>query len=277
MTLLWEEIASPGEYFHVARARLSARGAFRMHDHDFAELFWVNEGGGWHRVNGDLVQLSRGDLAFVRPADLHAIETSRRGGLDFTNLAFPVDCVSWMRGRYFADCERHFWSGESSPELVSLSEAQLAEVSRRSLELAGGPRTRLGIEAFLMWLIGDICSSDAGQSRPQGPDWLARAVHSLRNLEGLHGGLRRFLAVAGKSPEHVSRVARRELGLSPSQIVNRERLAHAERQLQMTSKSILEICYECGYSSPSYFYQRFHQSYGLSPGQYRSRSREAIA
>ncbi len=41
------------------------------HDHDFAEIFWFEEGEGWHLINGHKEKLSKGDMVFMRPLDAH--------------------------------------------------------------------------------------------------------------------------------------------------------------------------------------------------------------
>lgn len=51
------------------------------------------------------------------------------------------------------------------------------------------------------------------------------------------------------------------------------RLRQAKRLLLETGDSILEICMQVGFESPSYFIQQFRFLYGMTPGEYRKQER----
>lgn len=53
------------------------------------------------------------------------------------------------------------------------------------------------------------------------------------------------------------------------EFVNETRLKHAQKLLVETDNNILEIAYECGYESASYFYRVFKHYNKLSPVNYR--------
>lgn len=65
------------------------------------------------------------------------------------------------------------------------------------------------------------------------------------------------------------RLFRQELGLSPVQVILRERIRRAKQLLQHASISITDVCYESGFSSLSYFIRVFRRLTGKTPGQYR--------
>jgi AraC-like DNA-binding protein len=58
------------------------------------------------------------------------------------------------------------------------------------------------------------------------------------------------------------------------EFVNETRLAHAIKLLVETDKNILEIAFECGYESSSYFYRLFRKQNKVSPQEYRKQSNE---
>jgi AraC-like DNA-binding protein len=55
------------------------------------------------------------------------------------------------------------------------------------------------------------------------------------------------------------------------EFVNEIRLTHAQKLLVETDKNILEIAYECGYESTSYFYRGFKHYNKMSPVNYRKK------
>ena len=60
-----------------------------------------------------------------------------------------------------------------------------------------------------------------------------------------------------------------ETGLSATHFIRRYRLKAAEELLTTTERTISEIAYDVGFSSPSYFTRSFVRQYGLTPTEYR--------
>lgn len=72
------------------------------------------------------------------------------------------------------------------------------------------------------------------------------------------------------SPFHFSRVFKQATGMSPLQFVTRERIARAQQLIRETSRSLIEIALEIGYTSPSHFAQVFRRVVGVTPTDFRS-------
>jgi two-component system, response regulator YesN len=75
------------------------------------------------------------------------------------------------------------------------------------------------------------------------------------------------------NPDHLSRLMKRETGLSVSEYLLRERLEMAKRLVAETDLSIGDIASRSGYSSFSHFSRIFRESTGLSPIDYRKRGK----
>ena len=82
--------------------------------------------------------------------------------------------------------------------------------------------------------------------------------------------LGRLAHEVGISEFHFSRIFKKATGLPPSHYFIRQRVAKAQRLLQETDTSIIEIGLTVGYTSPSHFAQIFRREVGLSPSDYRS-------
>ncbi|QNE38295.1 AraC family transcriptional regulator [Hymenobacter sp. NBH84] len=67
------------------------------------------------------------------------------------------------------------------------------------------------------------------------------------------------------------RVFRQELGITPVEYINQERLAEAKRLLRQPLASVADVCYRVGFTSTAYFQRLFKQAEGLTPGAYRKR------
>src|SRR5258708_32677132 len=58
--------------------------------------------------------------------------------------------------------------------------------------------------------------------------------------------------------------------MSPLQFVTRERIVRAQQLVRETSRSLVEIALEVGYTSPSHFAQVFRRVVGVAPTEFRS-------
>lgn len=72
------------------------------------------------------------------------------------------------------------------------------------------------------------------------------------------------------SPFHFSRVFKQATGMSPHRFVIRERIARAQQLCRETSRSLIDIALEVGYTSPSHFAQVFRRVVGTTPTEFRS-------
>jgi AraC family transcriptional regulator of arabinose operon len=73
----------------------------------------------------------------------------------------------------------------------------------------------------------------------------------------------------GLSVSRFSHLFRSQLGQTPGQFLERQRLAHAVDLLRRTPLGVAEIADACGFEDPFYFTNRFRRHYGKSPSRFR--------
>lgn len=71
------------------------------------------------------------------------------------------------------------------------------------------------------------------------------------------------------TPEYLSTLFNREMGINFSTFLKQFRMSHAKRLLKGTDMKIYEIAKAAGYSDPKYFQRVFKEEIGVSPGEYR--------
>ncbi len=75
----------------------------------------------------------------------------------------------------------------------------------------------------------------------------------------------------GKSPRHLTRVFRKELGVAPGEAVEQLRLEAARRALQQTKAGLKEVAARCGFGSAEVLRRAFLRVLHVTPSAYRAR------
>lgn len=273
--LKWKNIAGRAP-FHAARSSVKHGDSLRYHGHDFAEMFWIDAGHGIHRINGTQTPLQPGTLVFIRPSDAHGFVARPGSELRQTNIAFPRSTLIALRTRYFPGKHWAFWQGGTLPASWQVEPSLLRRFNRWADELSAAPREVFHIERFLLNVLAELLR-EGDDATPEGaPDWLAQACRAIRERDNFASGVERFLALCGRSREHVARTVRQLLGTTPTDYVNRIRMAYARRQLEMGDQEIVDIALDCGLGNLSHFYRLFREQAGVTPRVYRLAHRRPV-
>lgn len=98
---------------------------------------------------------------------------------------------------------------------------------------------------------------------------IKRAINYIR--EHFQEGLtqKEVAAVLEITPEYLSTLFNREMGINFSVFLKQFRVSHAKRMLRGTDMKVYEIADAVGYSDPKYFQKVFKEEVGVSPGEYR--------
>ena len=79
------------------------------------------------------------------------------------------------------------------------------------------------------------------------------------------------------SESHFHRVFKNELGISPVDFINNERIKLATRLLADPKITVKEVYMRCGFDSRSYFNRMFRKKQQLSPTQYQAKYAQEVA
>jgi AraC family transcriptional regulator len=103
------------------------------------------------------------------------------------------------------------------------------------------------------------------------PIWQLRKVEDyVREHVAEEISVERLAELVDLSPFHFSRVFKQATGLTPLQFFTRERITYAQQLIRETSRSLIDIGIEVGYSNPSHFAKVFRKVAGVTPTGFRS-------
>lgn len=104
-------------------------------------------------------------------------------------------------------------------------------------------------------------------------DVMKRVLTYIRNDYGKKLTIEDIASVAGMNPQYFCRYFKRITGKTVTGYINDVRLGQAEKALLDTDEKVIEIAGSCGYDNMGYFIRRFRQNYGMSPSEYRKKSK----
>jgi signal transduction histidine kinase/DNA-binding response OmpR family regulator len=93
-----------------------------------------------------------------------------------------------------------------------------------------------------------------------------------KNIQNTEYGVEELSNDVGLSRVHVYRKIKHLTGLSVSEFIRNTKLNKAAILLRESGKSIAEIAYETGFSSPSYFSKSFKDYFKISPSEFNQNS-----
>ncbi len=71
-------------------------------------------------------------------------------------------------------------------------------------------------------------------------------------------------------PNSVSRILKRELGVSFQEVLLSARMERAQELLRHSGMSVTQVAAACGYESMTHFYQAFKRMFGVTPARFRA-------
>jgi AraC family cel operon transcriptional repressor len=264
-----------GDSFHIARVTIHSRYDLSLHFHDYAEIFWIENGAGFHLVNGEKILLKPGMLVMMRPKDEHTF-TATGTGLTIMNLAFPADTLDYLRNRYFADYNSYFWTSARAPYHVLIDMSLIRRISQKAEKTWKYKKSIFYLDTLLLFIFGLIAANKDLEVNNRIPVWLFNAIQEYATPELFKQGAAGFAALCKKNIDHVNRVVRTGYDKTLSELITELRMNFAARQLSMTNNPIKVICNDCGFSNLGHFYKTFKETFNQTPMGYRETNQTVV-
>jgi AraC family transcriptional regulator of arabinose operon len=234
---------------------------------DWLLIYTLGGCGRFCHANGELLA-KRGDIVLLRPGAPHdyGIESRlRQWDLLWAHFVPRPEWFSWLD-----------WP-EEAPGLMRLTisdaeirhniERRFTDVYRLSLRhLRMGDSFALNaLEEVLLW-----CDSVNPRREEAGLDArIRRALDYLSQNFTQPVTLAALARHCGLSVSRLAHLFREQVGKTPQQFWELQRVNRARQLLEFTQHPVSEVAYEVGYQNPFYFSLRFKRHTGLSPRAYR--------
>jgi AraC family transcriptional regulator, dual regulator of chb operon len=241
--------------------------------HEHGEFIIVTRGRLVQAVNGRRVVSGVGEVMMIREDDVHELSGQT---FSYYNLMFTTAALEHLEALCGSTGLQERLLSPPMPPTMMLPLEELEDLAKRlnkALLTPDADQQVLALTRIFSQIVLDYFAQltvDQHRTDPR-PPWLIEAVKQVEQNPDRSISVAGLVALAGVSAEHLSRSFRRFMGMTPSGYIAKARLERACRLLSGTNRKVLDICYQVGFSSLSYFCNLFHKEYNMSPREYRRR------
>ncbi|WP_163540058.1 AraC family transcriptional regulator [Gracilibacillus sp. YIM 98692] len=260
-----------------------------IHRHDFIEIIFIEEGTGFHHLNGDKIKVQKGDIFMVPLGVEHVLRPSSiRDGqplvifnvlltvdrlkklLQETKQLNDVDFTHWLFENIWRQSDHYLHVKDHQMNCLSIVRSMFWEKQNQSI----GTNVMLDIklkELFihLARLDSYIPSNDVNYKFYQ------IDMEEIVSYIGEHYNepltISNIAQLAHVSERHFSRIFKKQMNQSFTQYLQTIRIEKSCELLVNTSLTVTEICDRVGYKNTDFFRSLFYKKLGLTPSAYRKR------
>ncbi len=244
---------------------LVRQDAYAYHDHEFYEVFWIEDGVAGHDRAGVIESITPHTLVFVRPGDVHRF--SGPEGSRVRTIMLRSTMIADAAQRYASEHPAWPWPEDGPPRRVPTTPAILEEL-RGAVARAMRTRRRADADSVLLCLLAVAAEDPPPRSAPA-PVWLEEAIAALRYSPLLQGGVAALVHLCGRSTTHVERTVRQHFGSTPIKIVTQLRMERAAKLIRHRGMAIRDAAREVGMPNMGNFSARFKAHFGMTPSAFR--------
>lgn len=248
---------------------------FRPHYHDYYEIFIMTSGRALHIVNGQSAIVTKHQLFFIRPHDVHDYKCIDGESFSMLNITFTKNTAN--------EIFDYLGKGFPSEKLVNSLSVPSVYMTRNEFSALNTKMNSISIiplndtdklKTALRVLIFDIFVKYFSNYNPKSknvPVWLDEMCQQIRENGGYIGGNENFFSISDKSREHICRCMKKYYGMTVSEYINDLRLNHIANMLINSNHSITDIIFDSGFNNISWASEQFKKKYGTTMRNYRKR------
>lgn len=268
------EILSRDQHGFLKRAKLLYVSSVSLdrthhsvpHTHACAELLFAVSGNGQMRIGNDIQPICANDMVILNSHVVHSEISDYSSSLKCIVLGVENLEINRSDNPDAHYCILHF--EETAPQILSYLQTIVGETDHKAMGYEEVCQELLNILIVLITrqLDATVKIAPASNHNSKEGALVCRYIkeHFRENLD-----LDMLAEIAHVSKYHLSHTFSKEYGVSPISFMLSLRLQESRELLRTTNFPLSHIAKIAGFSSPSYFSQRFRQAEGISPAQYR--------
>lgn len=255
----------PIRLLYVTRSSYDQGWHSRQHSHDFVELFYITNGKGSFIVNNSEYLVEKNQLVIIDSNVSHTEKSSDENSLEYITLGF--DGISFSKNQNNIQ-ETIIIYEDLLLDISSLVDFLLKELKTDQTQAFHISQNILEIIILKINQFQNIEVKEAFRQRLKSNIYEIIKYIDLNYSENIT--LDDLAEISHLNKYYLSHTFKDETGLSPIDYLNQTRIKNAKILLESTNYSISDIAEFTGFSSQSFFSQRFKKLTSTSPSKYRT-------
>ena len=257
------------------------------HEHEYLEIAYILEGSGYHRLNGRMHPVKKGDVFFIAKNSTHNFldATPDFRCINFIFLPLALSSLVFtcknvcdiLKLTVFADIAEFQKISTDNLELYA-NKDQFRTLFVSMLKEYNEKRT--GYQSVLKAYLSILClqmfriyAEDLNQGR--NTDYTQLVLNYLEsNSYDSNIKLEEIAKKAFISPNYFQKQFKKYTGKSLTQFLHEIRIEKACELIRNSDLPIVEVMTQVGYSDTKFFYDIFRRYTGMTPGRYKRMQRE---
>lgn len=241
---------------------------FKMHTHEFYELYYFEDGNGIYRVEGTPYPLEKGDILIMRPAETHYIDIKNDKPYTRLTINFKEELLEDIdpNGRLLAPFNNRK-IGTYNRYRAENFKSNAYDVFIKNIITDTSDR-RVQTITNLLPLLNEISAAAENITEAEINKSLDSRIISYINRHiaediTLDGICDRFYI----SKSHLCRIFKKATASTVGEYITVKRLVNA-RQLILSGTPPTKAYLQCGFKDYSVFYRAYKKKYGVPPSMY---------
>ncbi|MBL8993032.1 MAG: helix-turn-helix domain-containing protein [Spirochaetia bacterium] len=251
------------------------------HRHQFFEMVLVVRGRARHKVGGELMTVSEGEILLMSHQRPHSYELIGEP-FEIVNVCFDPSLLypgfSLDHYQGFRLFRPFFGPSDTSVRFRPEGKTFLRflDLAFRLSSLRNGKTDFFHKEALQTGLLSILQSLSsayeaANPSLPEENQFLKKVLETIPALGSEKISLARLAKSFGLSPFTFSRRFKKMVGESLPVFVNRMKIEKSKKLLRESELAVTDVALECGFENLSHFHRLFKAATGLTPGVFQKR------
>lgn len=232
---------------------------------DEFQLIFISRGTGvFSAEHYNNVKVTNGKLIMLFPGQWHSYHPIKGKGWDEYYIGFNGPTIKTLMSKTPLVQENQILDIGLNEELESLFIKAIDEAQNEK------PTTQQYLVGIAMHIIGLVLSASFNRDECNELEQKIQAAISLmqRRLDD-EIDLLQMASDLNMSYSYFRKEFKKHTGFSPNQYFAELKMKSAKKMLYSTNKSVKEICFDLGYSSPEYFTNLFKKHVGKTPVEFR--------
>jgi AraC-like DNA-binding protein len=255
------------------------------HYHDWVELGYMYSGSCVQYLNGMPIEVKQGQALLVDQNTLHKVPLLGENQI-LLNLLFGPDTVPKLLGQLnigqgsVTDFLANTMSQTAQKDSYILFASERSWRLRSLIEMfcctfldqgrSEDERLTPLFQLIMMELIR-LCREGKSSASVKSTRQIS-VLPALQAIEEHYADitLDEIARQMGVSPAYLSRLLKKQCGSSFQRLLTRQRMSEAARLLDLGTASVTEVAHRVGYNNVTFFYRKFQEEFGCSPGAWRT-------